>query len=268
MSLGTSLFPFLHLVPRNFLSRVMGKLAHSRFIPRFLHRKVIEWFGNHYQVDLNEAAESQMHAYRTFGDFFTRALKPNSRPTSEGIIFPCDGILGPSGNVEAGRLIQVKGMDYTLNDLIPEQNISNLFANGSYATIYLSPRHYHRVHSPVTGEIRSTHHFPGDLWPVNRTAVERIPRLFCRNDRILTLIEDKDVSLGVLFVGATIVGHIHLSYDRYRPNVVIKKGDELGYFTLGSTIILLSSRHEKLAATPEIDGKVGQTLWEVSNTLA
>jgi phosphatidylserine decarboxylase len=275
-----SLFNVLKLVPKNFVSRRVGELAHNTLLPRRVHKQAILAFAKAYGIDLTESRFHSFDAFRTFEDFFIREMKPGTRPIEEGVVSPCDGIIDQGGPLEDGRLEQVKGQTYTLNELFHYHDVATQFENGSFATIYLSPRHYHRVHSPVTGRIERSIYIPGNLWPVNSTSVRKVPGLFARNERICTLIQTPSGKFAVIFVGATIVGHIHLRYDAsiatnntakreqtsvsYAPPKLVEKGQELGFFTLGSTVIILAEKRLNLVPQLKSEVKYGATLFEDS----
>ncbi len=196
--------------------------------------------------------------YKNFNDFFTRQLKQDARLVDndkDGISSPVDGIIGYFGKIENSTLFQAKGISYSLENLVVNQDYCKLFQNGLYITLYLSPRHYHRIHHPVSGKIEELFYIPGTLYPVNFFAVNNIPALFTLNERLITLVENPDMGkIAVIKVGATIVGKIKVTYDalesnQKQKNVVSKKyhdlfaekGKELGRFQMGSTVILLFS---------------------------
>jgi phosphatidylserine decarboxylase len=209
-----------------------------------------------YRIQLEESSKS-IEDFGNFTEFFTRPLQPDIRPLDpdpNASISPVDGIIGKSGSIQDQTLFQAKGQKYTLEELIPDSQLSSLFKNGHYLTIYLSPRHYHRVHSPVSGAVRSLFYLPGTLYPVNPPSIACVPRLFARNERLLTHIESPLWGpVAVLMVGALIVGRIRVTYEHfatpfrkggellrhYEQSPFLERGAELGRFELGSTVILL-----------------------------
>lgn len=223
------------------------------------------------RMDLSEAAEP-VAAHRTLGSLFTRALIPGIRswPEPPGAAgSPVDGIVGQSGTVEAGRLLQAKGRSYSAAELLDDPAEARRFATGNFLTIYLSPRHYHRIHAPVAGRIRRARHVPGRLLPVNTPAVRWIDRLFPRNERLVCYLEGTALgTVAVVAVGAFNVGRITAAFDPelvtnrrgakpetrlYHPPVVVDRGDEVMTFHLGSTVVLLFEPGVELVERPAGD---------------
>ncbi len=242
---------FLRLVPRNALSRLVGRLLRAP-LPRWVHAGVIRWFCRRYGVAVEEA-ERPVSEYPTFNAFFTRALKPGARPVAPGdvLVSPCDGALGASGVVARGRALQAKGRPYSVEALLGDPGLAARFEGGTFVTVYLAPFDYHRVHAPVSGVIREARHLPGTLWPVNPPAVERIEDLFAVNERLVTVLETPFGKVALVMVGATCVGRIRMRYDDlltnsgrshghriYDPPIPVEKGQELGVFEMGSTVLL------------------------------
>ncbi|MCB9541772.1 MAG: archaetidylserine decarboxylase [bacterium] len=244
----------LGLIPKNLLSRAVGAAAHAG-LPEPVTRASVRWFARRYGIDLDEA-EHPIEHYRTIGELFTRRLKPGARPIDRrpGVaVSPADGRISNSGRIEGGRLIQAKGRDYTVADLLRDRHDAERFENGAWVTVYLSPRDYHRVHHPVEGRITASRYIPGHLWPVNAAAVERVEDLFCVNERVVTFVDSPIGEVASVMVGATSVGHMTMTYDvevltnRGRPAALksypdglrIARGDELGMFRLGSTVVVL-----------------------------
>lgn len=237
----------------NWLSRGTGWLAHCR-LPAPLQQATIAWFVRTYRLNMAEA-EQPAAAYASIGDLFTRRLRPGCRPIGHGVISPVDGRLTEVGSLIPNTLLQAKGVPYTLERLCADNETAQRFYNGTYLTFYLCPTDYHRVHVPIDGVIRHAWHIPGALWPVNEWGVKTIPNLFARNERVVTLIEHNQRQVAVIMVGATNVGRIRMAYDaslvtnqrgnrqpqtrRYEPPLVVCKGDELGVFEMGSTVIVL-----------------------------
>ena len=245
-----------YLLPQHLISRLVGHLAEARIF--WLKNLLIERFISHYGVNMSEAEEEDPRVYRCFNEFFTRALKPDARSICGGekeIACPADGAISQLGKVEEGRIFQAKGHDYSLYTLLGGNNADALpFKNGRFATVYLSPKDYHRVHMPMDGKLIATHYIPGQLFSVNQTTAENVDRLFARNERLVCLFETAAGPMAVILVGAMIVAGIETvwagqiapppktvqsrRFDQ-QQTVELKKGDELGRFKLGSTVVLL-----------------------------
>ena len=248
----------LRLLPKNLYSRFIGFLAHLP-LPRFARNLLIGTYARHFGCPV-EDAERPMLEYGSLADFFTRHLKDGLRPVdpTPGIVTsPSDGRVLACGTIQAGRALQAKGRDYGVDELLGGHPWAERFEGGSFATVYLSPRDYHRVHTPATGRILGYVHVPGTLWPVNDAGVSHVDRLFCRNERLVTLLETDDLGpMAVIMIGATVVGRISVRYDdivtnrigrrasrrSYEPSKPIKRGDELGTFHMGSCVVLLVGR--------------------------
>jgi phosphatidylserine decarboxylase len=244
-----------YLVPQHLLSRLVGLLAASK--ADAVKNTFIQKFAARYHVDMAEAAEPDLLAYESFNAFFTRALKPGVRPidtTPGGIACPADGAISQLGPVQGERVYQAKGHDYTLTELLGGSAAhAALFENGVFATVYLSPRDYHRVHMPYGGTLREMIYVPGDLFSVNTRTAENVPRLFARNERVVALFDTDLGPMAVIMVGAMIVTSVetvwaglvqphgrHVLTTTYKPGeVVLEKGAEMGRFRLGSTAIVL-----------------------------
>ncbi len=248
----------LRRVPKNTLSRAFGVLSEIEF-PEPFQVVVNQSFVALTGVDPAEAERGPEH-YSSLNAYFTRRLRPELRPIevdkgSRGVMTsPVDGTLGAMGTIEEGTLFQAKGRQYQLLDLVDSAEEAVRFDGGSYATIYLSPRDYHRIHSPVTGEVRQISYIPGHLFPVNPFAVRNIDDLFAVNERLITYLETQRLGrVAVIKVGATCVGRIGLTYDPMTTNgrfrrrrdfeprsaVKLQHGEELAVFNLGSTVIVL-----------------------------
>ena len=236
------------------MSRAVGRIAHTR-LPSPIGRLSVRAFARAYDIDVGEA-ERPIGEYAHVGAFFTRRLRPGARPVDRRpsvAVSPADGHLLNAGRIMEGRLIQAKGRLFTVDELLSDHREADAFRGGSWATIYLSPRDYHRVHFPVEGRVVASHHVPGQLWPVNRAAVRHIDQLFCVNERLTTYIDSPIGRVAVTMVGATSVGHITSAYDEelvtnhgpsagrtdYAQPTQVARGDELGVFNLGSTVIVL-----------------------------
>ena len=251
------LFAFLqHITPQKTLSRLVGRVAECTntsvknvFIAQFIKK---------YNVDMSEAINEDPNSYRNFNEFFTRAIKPELRPIVEGektIACPADGAISQLGNIEYGTIYQAKGHSYSLTELLGgDAELSNQFLGGQFATVYLSPRDYHRVHMPLDGKLVKTIHVPGKLFSVNKVTAEQIPNVFARNERTVCIFDTAAGPMAVILVGAMIVASIETvwtgqvtpfsknvqtwDYEKL-ANVELKKGDEMGRFKLGSTAIVL-----------------------------
>lgn len=253
-----------YLLPQHLLSRAAGWLADCEIpvIKNFLIKHFIQRF----HVNMEEAAEPDYEKYQSFNKFFTRTLREGARPIAPGpcIISPADGAISQRGPIHEGRIIQAKGQDFSVLELLAgQQELANHFQDGIFTTIYLSPRDYHRVHAPLNGTLTDMIYVPGDLFSVNNTTAHHVPRLFARNERLVTIFDTEAGKVAVVLVGALIVAGIETSwggqtaplrkqpvtlYAKQPKPVHLKKGDELGRFKLGSTVVIL---FEKNAVTLE-----------------
>jgi phosphatidylserine decarboxylase len=250
------LFIFLqYLLPHHALSRLTGKFAEGRFAKNLL----ISLFISRYQVDLSDAENEDPEAFESFNAFFTRALKPAARPINDlpgAIVCPADGAISELGAIEEDRILQAKGRDYTVGQLLSDPELADSFTGGSFATVYLSPRDYHRVHMPTAGKLLRTIYVPGKLFSVNRTTADSVPDLFARNERLVCLFETANGLMGLVLVGAMIVAGIETvwsgqicpgpnkarkltDFSQHSPPIELAKGEEMGRFKLGSTAIVL-----------------------------
>jgi phosphatidylserine decarboxylase len=246
----------LYPLPHHLLSALMRRLTRIRWRP--YKNRQIRWFAHRYNVNLDEAAEPEATAYDSFNHFFTRALKDGARPVCGGahdIACPADGRISQIGTIRAGRIIQAKGHDYSVHELLGgDRALSERFTTGGFATIYLSPRDYHRVHMPVAGRLRRMLHVPGRLFSVAPHTVRAVPRLFARNERVAAVFDTEYGPLAVVLVGALFVGSIETVWagtltppgarrvtSREYPDdgINLARGEELGRFNMGSTVILL-----------------------------
>ena len=245
---------FQHIVPQHLLSRGVGRLAASE--NTFVKNTFIKNFAAKYQINMAEALEENPLAYKSFNDFFTRALKPNARPIasdSKAIISPADGAISQIGAITADKIFQAKGHDYSVTTLLGgNEQRAAAFVGGQFATVYLSPKDYHRVHMPFMGKLTQMIYVPGDLFSVNTTTAENVPNLFARNERVVCLFDTEVGQMAVVLVGAMIVAGIATAWagnlapqgknvitTNYDGSITLKKGDELGRFYLGSTAIVL-----------------------------
>ncbi|MEY2696223.1 MAG: phosphatidylserine decarboxylase [Pseudomonadota bacterium] len=234
----------------------MGKFTYCEnpFVKNLMIRKV----SAAYQIDLSDALEPDVAAYRSFNEFFTRPLKPEARPIASGsrsIASPADGFLSQKGPIQKGSIIQAKGFDYSVDDLLGgDAERARPFLGGSFATIYLSPRDYHRLHMPLKGTLKEMIHVPGRLFSVNDATTRNVPGLFARNERVVAIFDTEAGPMALILVGAIFVASIEtvwhgvvtpptqsgirsFSYDQ--ETIVLEKGAEMGRFNMGSTIIAL-----------------------------
>lgn len=246
-------YSILYVLPKNLISWTFGKLALLSW-PRPLIQNVILWFAKTYKINLEEA-EKPIQDYKNLNDFFTRKLKKGIRPIGLGIVHPADAMLTQYGSISEGTMIQAKGKTYFLKDFLQDEKLFERFSDGYFFTYYLCPTDYHRVHSPVSGYITQTHYIPGKLWPVNQWSVNTIPELFAVNERIIMTLETQEGFCALAMVGATNVGKMTLAFDseictntfwnrksllkKYKSPVPIQKGDEVGTFHMGSTVIMV-----------------------------
>lgn len=243
------------LLPQHALSRFAGTLANST--RPWLKDKLIQYFLGKYDINLAEAEKSDPKAYASFNDFFTRALKPGVRRLSDNakaIASPADGRFAELGQINDTQLIQAKGMVYSLDSLFANDPAAADFANGQFATIYLAPHNYHRVHMPFSGRLIKTIYVPGRLFSVNRMTTDLIPNLYARNERLICLFDTAAGPMAVILVGAMIVGSMqtvwmntpirakHTLVDTPSTTITLDKGDELGRFSLGSTVLVLFAK--------------------------
>lgn len=249
------MWKLLKFLPRKFLSRLTGWIVHWRG-PAFWNQVLIGAFAGLYKINLAEA-EKDPWDYRSLGDFFVRKLKPSARPlAAESVIHCADSEILMSGRIESGTCLQAKGKKYHVRELLVDPDWISKFESGYFLTYYLCPTDYHRVHCPVDGYIRRVTYVPGDLWPVHKSAVAEIPGLYLVNERVVVELATEMGAVAVIFVGAMNVGSIELSFDsivkgnRGQPFTEkiydipreIKKGEELGLFRMGSTVITLYSK--------------------------
>jgi phosphatidylserine decarboxylase len=252
-----TLFIFMqYLLPQHLLSRLTGWLADSR-IP-WLKNLLITRFAAHFQVDMSEAVEPDLRSYANFNAFFTRALRPDARPLAsagDALLSPADGAISQLGDITGGQLFQAKGHSYSVVDLLGGDQLRAAdFLGGSFATVYLSPRDYHRVHMPLDGTLTAQTYVPGELFSVNQTTAENVPRLFARNERLICYFDTALGPVAVVMVGAMIVAGIETvwggqvappsgpqtqRFDLQATPPALSRGAEMGRFQLGSTVILL-----------------------------
>ncbi len=251
------------LLPTRLISRTWGKFTRTS-----ASKHLIRPFVQTFKVDTREA-EKDLSEYPTLNAFFTRKLKKGYRPIDEdpsGIISPVDGSVSASGICDQDRLMQIKGFEYTLFGLLRDGPMANRFIDGTYTTLYLSPRDYHRVHAPLDMEISGIGYMPGTLMPVNGPSVRWVEQLYTQNERLIIYARTSVGMIAVVLVGAHCVGSISLSFHdlvtnspgrgparlEFERSVEMKKGDELGMFQMGSTVVVLFEKGRVELALPQL----------------
>ena len=247
-----------YLLPHHCLSRLAGCLAECKI--DWIKNPFTRWFVKRFDVDMSQAQVEDPTAYEHFNAFFTRALKDGARPldpTPNALLSPADGAISQLGPIESGRIFQAKGHSFSALELLGgDFERAAPFMGGQFATIYLSPRDYHRVHMPITGTLREMIYVPGRLFSVNQTTAENVPELFARNERVVCIFDTERGPMAMVLVGAMIVASIEtvwaglvtppkreikrFAYDETaRAPITLEKGAEMGRFKLGSTVVLL-----------------------------
>ncbi|MDB5841317.1 MAG: phosphatidylserine decarboxylase [Herminiimonas sp.] len=243
-----------YLLPKQALTVLAGKFANAH--AGRLTTAVIKWFVRHYRVKMEDALNPDIASYASFNDFFTRALRKGARPiASADYICPVDGAVSQFGAIANGQVFQAKGHDYSTVALVGgDHELAAQFQHGSFATLYLSPMDYHRIHMPCDGRLTRMIYVPGDLFSVNPVTARGIPNLFARNERVVCVFEGEQGPFVLVLVGATIVGSMATVWHgvinpprtrdirewRYGPEQpMLKKGEEMGRFLLGSTVVML-----------------------------
>ncbi len=251
-----------YMMPKHLISRLVGKLAAAEL--GSITTAAIKWFIKQYKIDMSEAAHSEPEAYTTFNNFFTRALKPGMRPLfadKDYIVHPVDGAVSQCGPIKDGQIFQAKGHEYSSLALLGNQaDDAKRFEDGDFATIYLAPKDYHRIHMPIKGTLSKMTYVPGDLFSVNPLTAENVPGLFARNERVVALFETEIGPMAMVLVGATIVASIETvwagtvtpptgkkvftwDYPTEGPDALtLDKGAEMGRFKLGSTVVMLFAK--------------------------
>ena len=273
----------LHWFPKQAFSRGVG-WASRLPVPRALREPIYRGFSWRFGVDLDEV-DRPLSEFGRFDEFFCRPLPDGARPLAEGddvLVSPCDGVLSGLGLATDGLCIHAKGQEYTVAGLLADEVMAQRYIGGQFATIYLAPHNYHRVHSPLTGQVTGYRHIPGARYPVNPLSVRTVPRLFMRNERFTTYLRSAGGDVALVMVAATGVGHITVSYEPQLATPAggpdrgastyergqeksLEKGEELGMFHLGSTVILLfepgRARIDLPAGTPV---RLGQQIGQVT----
>ncbi|OOR89764.1 phosphatidylserine decarboxylase [Moraxella caviae] len=258
-----------NLVPQQALSELAGQLAKSE--NPYIKKAFIHTFAKAYNIRLDEYARANLDDYTSFNDFFTRELKDGQRTIDaapNAIVCPADGTISQIGQIHSEQILQAKGREYDVGQLLADFELGKEFTDGTFATIYLAPTNYHRVHMPFDGTLVATHYVPGTLFSVNNTTATHVPDLFARNERLVCVFDTAFGKACVVLVGAMIVAGIscvatgdikRTPYIQHRTHdLPLKKGDELGRFYLGSTTIIVLP---KSAGTAWLDGCVhGKTV--------
>jgi phosphatidylserine decarboxylase len=244
-----------YLAPQHLISRGAGKIAECEH-PRFKNA-LIDWFIKKYGVNMSEAQRQNPEEFKHFNDFFTRALKPDARSidtSKDVIISPVDGAISQLGEIRQGQIFQAKGQSFSLVELLGgDTERAQPFMGGNFATIYLSPKDYHRIHMPITGTLKEMVYIPGKLFSVNPVTAENVPRLFARNERVAAIFDTEIGPMAMVLVGAMIVASIETVWSGLvaplkrevkaiaypdKQNITLEKGAEMGRFKLGSTVVL------------------------------
>ncbi|MEY8768474.1 archaetidylserine decarboxylase [Francisella philomiragia] len=266
------LFIFLqHIIPQSLISRLISKLADSKNKP--LKNYLINLAIKKFKIDISEAKESDISKYSSFNNFFIRELKDGLRPISSNkkiISSPADGVLSEFGDITDGSLIQAKGKTFSLKALIADSSTTDFM---KFATIYLSPKDYHRVHMPIDGKLTKMVYIPGKLFSVNQITAQNVDNLFARNERLVCYFNTEIGEVAVIFVGALLVAGIETvwhgkvapsyykdiqtwDYNNDSFNIEFKKGDTLGWFNFGSTVIVLMPNENILFSQSQNNVKV------------
>ncbi len=265
------------LLPTRLISRTWGKITRTS-----ASKHLIRPFAHAFRIDVTEA-EKDLDSYTTLNGFFTRKLKPGSRPIDEdpaAITSPVDGTVSSSGICDQDRLLQVKGFEYTLFGILRDGPMANRFMDGVYTTLYLSPRDYHRVHAPIDMSITGIGYMPGTLMPVNGPSVRWVEQLYTQNERLIVYANTSAGVMAVVLVGAHCVGSISLSFHdlvtnhpgqgpervKFERPVELKKGEEIGMFQMGSTVVMLFEKGKVELNLPQLGMPVrlGQKIASIS----
>jgi len=255
------------LLPQHLLSRLMFRFA--RIQASWIKNLFTSWFVSKYKVNLTEALLEDIDEYKHFNDFFTRALKDGSRPISDSkVVSPVDGVVSQFGSIKESMIVQAKGKEYSVEALLADNSINDLYT--SFATIYLSPKDYHRIHMPFDGSLKSMKYIPGNLFSVNQRTVNDIDEVFARNERLVCFFDTEYGEIALVMVGAIFVGSMETSwegqitppytksikkYDYDSRQIELSKGEELGRFNMGSTVILVLPKE-----SPKLNLETGQVL--------
>jgi phosphatidylserine decarboxylase len=251
-----------YLLPHHAISRMV--LWATRVRSTWFKNALMKWFIRHFRVDMAEAEQADYRRFECFNAFFTRSLKPEVRPLAQGdkvVVCPVDGAVSQVGAIQAGTIFQAKGHDYTASALLGgDAQLAGVFSQGQFATLYLSPRDYHRIHMPLAGRLQQMVYVPGRLFSVNPKTVRRIPGLFARNERVVAVFDTEFGPMAMVLVGAINVACIETvwhgvvtppprglvqRWDYHAgQDIRLDKGAEMGRFNMGSTVILLLARQD------------------------
>ena len=251
------------MIPKRALNAFAGFMASIK-IPA-IKNHLIRNFIRDYDVNMSEAIEESIERYACFNDFFIRHLKPECRPIAQvDIVSPVDGAVSEIGAITAGKMLQAKGREYTVRELLASDELYSQFENGRFATLYLSPKDYHRIHMPIDGTLKEMIYVPGKLFSVQPTTARVIPRLFARNERLVVFFDTSAGLMAMVLVGAAIVGAIGTNWHGdlrrgrkrerfvYSGDTVLKKAAEMGYFKLGSTVVLLFADGQRVQWSSDV----------------
>ena len=271
-------------MPKRAMTVIGGMVASAR--AGALTTMIIRWFVGHYGVNMDEALDPDISRYRSFNDFFTRALKPGARPiAASDLVCPIDGAISQFGRIERDQIFQAKGHAYATTALVGgDPALAERFQDGSFVTLYLSPKDYHRIHMPCDGQLVRMIHVPGDLFSVNPATAQGVPGLFARNERVVCVFESAHGPFVLVLVGATIVGSMatvwHGVVNPPRPGKLrewdyaqrpfsLLKGEEMGRFLLGSTVVMLfpaGPMRFNPDWKPNLDVRMGQPMGSFGET--
>jgi phosphatidylserine decarboxylase len=271
-----------YLLPKRLLTQFAGKVASLR--GGAVTTALIRWFVRRYKVNMAEALNPDIASYATFNEFFTRPLRPGARPlASAAYVCPVDGAISQCGAIASDQVFQAKGHSYSTTALVGgDAQLAQQFQNGSFATLYLSPRDYHRIHMPCDGELRRMIYVPGDLFSVNPTTARGVPGLFARNERVVCVFDSARGPFVLTLVGATIVGSMATVWhgvvnpprseqvrEWHYPvgQVRLRQGDEMGRFLLGSTVVMLFPKETLMFNsdwTPARSIRLGELMGQLS----
>ena len=285
MTTQEALTKLQYILPHHALSKMMSKLTHceNKIWKNLFIKQIIK----HYGVNMNEALEQDINTFKSFNHFFTRELNSNVRPlttTPNAIACPADGTVSQAGKINDGDIFQAKGKNFTVTDLLGgDSKRAEPFNNGVFTTIYLSPKDYHRLHMPLTGTLREMVHIPGRLFSVNTATTNSVPGLFARNERVAAIFDTDAGPMALVLVGAIFVSSIETVWHgavtppsitsvrswQYQENApVLKIGEEMGRFNMGSTIIVLLAKNKAEWDSNFTAEKVVKLGEHIGNTLA
>jgi len=231
-----------YVLPKRFLSYLVGKLARCRIV--WLKNLLIDLFIKKYAISMHDAVEQNPHNYPYLESFFIRHFQPGARPfaaRNNTISSPADGKISQFGKIIEGCIIQAKGRKFSALELLGGMNdMAEDFVDGDFATIYLAPSNYHHVYMPIDGTLHAMRHIPGKLFSVNNCTAKNVPNLFARNERLVLVFQTSIGRVALILVGAMIVSSIYTSWaNQDSQSIYLKRGEEVGYFTFGSTVIML-----------------------------